>query len=96
MAAIDERIEALEKQLKQAKERKRKIEAKQKALQNKKDRAAETRRKILVGAAVMAKVARGEWPEGHFNAMMDAALSRADDRALFGLDAQPEQCPSRK
>jgi len=85
MAALDERIAALEEQLKQAKAKKRQIEARQRALQSKKQRSEDTRRKILVGAAVLAKVDSGEWPQERFYAMMDAALSRADDRALFGL-----------
>jgi len=90
MAALDERIAALEEQLKQAKAKKRQIEARQRALQSKKQRSKDTRRKILVGAAVLAKVEREEWPKDRFYAMMDAALSRADDRALFELPVQPE------
>jgi len=90
MATLDERIATLEEQLKQAKAKKRQIEARQRSLQSKKQRSEETRRKILVGAAVLAKVECGEWPQERFRLMMDAALSRTDDRALFGLNEQSE------
>lgn len=85
MATLEQRIESLEKQLKQAKERKRMMDTRQRAAAAKKKRADDTRRKILVGATVLAKVESGEWPESKMLAMMDAALTRADDRGLFGL-----------
>ena len=87
MASIDERIAALEAKLKQEKARKAKILARQRAAQAKLTRQQDTRRKILVGAAILAKVERGEWPKDKLLAMMDATLTRADDRALFGLPA---------
>ncbi|MBU2739833.1 mobilization protein, partial [Acidithiobacillus sp. ATCC 19703] len=43
-----------------------------------------------VGAAILAKVERGEWPHDKFMALMEAALTRADDRALFDLPVRPE------
>jgi hypothetical protein len=51
--------------------------------QLKRKRTDDTRRKILVGAAVLAKVGRGEWPEARLLEMMDKALTRPDERALF-------------
>ena len=56
--------------------------AAERALEKKRD----TRRKILVGAAVMARVERGEWPEADLRLMMDGFLSRPNERELFGLD----------
>jgi len=38
----------------------------------------------------LAKVESGEWPQDRFIAMMDSALFRPYDRALFGL---PEKQP---
>jgi len=87
MASIDERIAALEAKLKQEKARKAKILARQRAAQAKLTRQQDTRRKILVGAAILAKVERGDWPKDKLLAMMDATLTRADDRALFDLPA---------
>lgn len=87
MAGIDDTIAALEAKLKQAKAKKQQIEARRRAADAKRKRSEDTRRKILVGAAILAKVERGEWPKDKLLAMMDATLTRADDRALFGLPA---------
>jgi hypothetical protein len=45
----------------------------------------ETRRKVLIGAAFLAKVDRGEIPEEKLLLMMNKFLIRHDERALFGL-----------
>jgi len=93
MATIEERIATLETKLKQEKARKQQIEARKRAAESKRQRSQDTRRKILIGAAVLARVERGEWPQAKLLAVLDAALTRADDRALFGLPAQtkPQQ-----
>ncbi|MCX7205666.1 MAG: mobilization protein [Proteobacteria bacterium] len=86
MSGIDKRIEELEIKLKQAKALKQKQDAQLRAKLSKEQRAKDTRRKILVGAAILAKVERGEWPRDKLLAMMDATLNRNDDRALFDLE----------
>jgi len=43
------------------------------------------RRKVLVGAIVLARVDQGLLPELELRTWLDAALTRADDRALFDL-----------
>ena len=92
MATIEERIAALETKLKQEKAKKQQIEARKRAAESKAKRSIDTRRKILVGAAILDKVERGEWPQDNLLAMLDASLTRADDRALFDLPApKPEQ-----
>jgi hypothetical protein len=45
----------------------------------------ETRPKILIGAVILAKIERGEFDEKKLRGMLDSALTRKDDRALFGL-----------
>ena len=85
MVAIDDTIATLEAKLKQAKAKKQQIEARKRAIDRKRTRSEDTRRKILVGAAVLGRVERGEWPEASLLTMLDATLIRADDRALFGL-----------
>ena len=55
MATIDERIATLEAKLKQEKARKQLIEARKRAAESKLKRSQDTRRKILVGAAVLGK-----------------------------------------
>ena len=87
MANIEETIAALEAKLKQAKAKKQQVEARKRAADSKIKRSQDTRRKILVGAAILAKVERGEWPRDKLLAMLDTALVRADDRALFDLPA---------
>jgi len=81
MGTIEERIAALEARLEQLKARKRQIEARKRSIEAKRD----TRRKILVGAVILAKVERGEYPRDKLLALLDASLTRPDDRALFDL-----------
>lgn len=88
--SLDERIERLEQQLKEAKARKKMIEARRRAIEARKNRRADTRRKILVGALILAKVERGEYPQEQLLAMLDQALTRPDDRALFELPPRKE------
>ena len=85
MLGIEDRIADLEKRLKQAKALKQQQVARERAAEKKRQRSEETRRKILVGAVILAKVERGEWPKERLRETMDQALTRADDRALFGL-----------
>ncbi len=91
MANVEERIAALEAKLKQAKAEKQKIDARKRAAESKAKRSQETRRKILVGATILARVERGEWPKDQLLAVLDEALTRADDRALFDLPAPADQ-----
>ena len=63
----------------------KKVEARKKAAEAKRSKQEETRRKVLVRAVVLAKMKDGSYPEAEFNAMIDAALSRAEDHKLFGL-----------
>jgi hypothetical protein len=80
-----QRVKDLEEKLKQAKALKQKAEARVKASETKQKRADDTRRKILVGAAILAKVERGEWPKEKMLEMMGQQLTRPDDRVLFDL-----------
>ena len=52
---------------------------------SKRERAADTRRKFLVGAIVLAKVEQGKFDQGQQRHWLDTALMRPDDRALFSL-----------
>ena len=86
-AKLDERITGLEEKLKQLRTRQQRIEARKRALLSRRERAADTRRKILVGAIVLAKVEQGELEAARLRAWLDQALTRKDDRELFGLPA---------
>jgi hypothetical protein len=85
MPKLDERISGLEAKLKQLKTRQARIDARKRALVSSRARKDDTRRKILAGAIVLARVEQGQIPKEEFRAWLDAALTRADDRALFAL-----------
>ena len=82
---IAERIETLEERLKQLKAKQQRIEARRRSLESRRSRRDDTRRKILVGAIVLAKVEQGVLQESVLRGWLDQALTREDDRALFGL-----------
>ena len=90
MPKIDDRIEALEAKLKQLKVRQQRSEARARTVASRRARHEELRRKILVGAIVLAKAENGEFDRRILNGWLAEALTRADDRALFELDeSQP-------
>jgi hypothetical protein len=78
-------IAQLEERLRQLKAREQAVEARRRTLESRRERKADTRRKILVGAIVLAKVERGEIARADLVQWLEAALSREDDRSLFGL-----------
>jgi hypothetical protein len=85
VASISMRIDALEERLKQLKVKQQRMEARRRSLESRRVRRDETRRKILVGAIVLAKVERGEIEESTLQGWLEPALTREEDRALFGL-----------
>jgi hypothetical protein len=89
MPKLDEQIATLEDRLKQLKLRQQRIDARQRALQAQRERKAETRRKILVGGVVLAKLQRGEIAAERLRGWLDQALTRVDDRAMFELPPRP-------
>jgi len=85
MPKLDDQISTLQEKLTQLKLRQQRLDARQRALDALRERKATTRRKILVGGVVLAKVEHGEIDAEQFRGWLDQALTRADDRALFGL-----------
>ena len=85
MAKLDERISGLEEKLKQLKTRQARLDARKRALSQRQERKNDTRRKILLGATVLARIDRGELDQATINGWLDATLTRPDDRALFEL-----------
>ena len=78
-------IAQLEERLRQLKAREQAVEARRRTLESRRQRKDDTRRKILVGAVVLARVERGEIAETELRRWLDQALVRQDDRGLFGL-----------
>jgi chromosome segregation ATPase len=85
---LEERIETLQTRLAQLKNRQSRVEARRRALNSRRERAADTRRKILVGAIVLARVAQGRIAAADLRQWLDEALTRTDDRRLFRLEPE--------
>ena len=78
-------ISKLEERLRQLKKSDRLARARHRRHDSLRARKDDTRRKILIGAIVLAKVEQGVLAEAQVRQWLDGALRRADDRALFGL-----------
>ena len=85
MPKLDERISSLETKLKQLKVRQQRIEARARIATNRRERKDDARRKILIGATILARIDRHELDHADLQAWLDAHLTRDDDRALFEL-----------
>lgn len=84
-AVLDAKLEEKRLKLQQLKARQQLIENRMRYVAAKQARREDTRRKILIGAVILAKIERKEFDEKKLRAMLDEALTRKDDRALFGL-----------
>jgi hypothetical protein len=85
MPKLDERISSLETKLKQLKVRQQRIDSRARSLASRRARKEDTRRKILIGATVLARIDRHELDHADLHAWLDAHLTRDDDRAIFDL-----------
>ena len=85
MPKLDDQISTLQEKLQQLKLRQQRIDARKRASEALRERKAATRRKILVGGVVLAKVLRAEIDQEQFLGWMDQALTRTEERALFDL-----------
>ena len=77
----EERLAELEAQKLKIEQQMRSITIRQKERSRKDD----TRRKVLVGATVLALVDSGQWTGPNIGEMLGKHLTRNSDRALFGL-----------
>lgn len=85
MADFNERIATLEDRLKQLKAKQHLIDNRRRTLETRRNRKEDTRRKILVGAIILAKVEHGEISGTQLRQWLSESLTRPDDRALFEL-----------
>jgi hypothetical protein len=85
MPKLNDRISELEAKLKALKVRQQRIDARARALVTSRARKDDTRRKILIGATVLARIDAHQLDHTELHAWLDAHLTREDDRALFEL-----------
>lgn len=91
IAKAEEALKAAHDRLKEAKALKQKQEARKRATLAKAERTADTRRKVLIGAMVLAQVENGDWPKDRLMAKLNSYLVRDQDRALFDLQPHPTE-----
>jgi hypothetical protein len=85
------KIDSLEERLKKLKAQRTRANARKRSIDTRRNRREDTRRKILVGAIVLAKVEQGVLDQEVLRGWLDAGLTREDDRALFGLNRPAPQ-----
>ena len=85
--------DSLQTKLKQLKVRQQRIESRTRALGNRRARKDDTRRKILIGATVLARIEAHHLDHAELQAWLDAHLTREDDRALFDLSPRNAETP---
>jgi hypothetical protein len=81
----EQRIAAMEQRLRQLKCQQQRVEARRRYIAGRLARKEDTRRKILVGAVVLAKVEQGVFEDSVLRGWLAGALTREDDRRLFDL-----------
>lgn len=91
---IDDRIKDIETKLLKMKAQKKAQESAKAARDSKQKRAADTRKKILVGAAVLSEAANDPIFAASLAMILEARITRDDDRKISGLEpllVQPGQ-----
>lgn len=89
MSTVQAKIDAI---MAEAKRKADQLRAKEELIQArklqsiiKKDRASDTRRKILAGSLILELMDKNPDTKARYMANLDKYLTRADDRELFGL-----------
>lgn len=85
MPKLDQQILTLQQKLQQLQLRQQRLDARKRAVNGLRERKSETRRKILLGGLILEKLRQGELDRALVDSWLDEALTRAADRALFGL-----------
>jgi hypothetical protein len=85
MPKLDDQINTLEARLKQLKIKQQRVDARARALASRRQRKDDTRRKILIGATILARIDTNQIDHTELEAWLNLHLTRDDDRALFAL-----------
>lgn len=93
MNTLDERIAQQEERLRQLKARQQKLLAQRRTEESKRIRTEDTRRKILLGSMLWARMSSDDSINSQTLADLEQWLSRDDDRRLFSLPPKPYQTP---
>ena len=91
MRPLEQRIAALEEQLKQQKEKAQKIAAAIKGKENGKARKLENRKKMLIGAMIFSQMSKNESLKENILGKLDGFLTKDSERAVFGLTPKQSQ-----
>lgn len=89
----DEKIKALKLQLEQAIALRAKEEARLRTAEAAAKRTADNRRKLLAGACVLSEIEQDPERTAWLNDVLARRLTRASERALFGLAPLPAPAP---
>lgn len=93
-AELQARLDAEQKRLEKARDKKRKLEQKLKELdQPKINRKQETRLKILYGAAILTMIKQDSELERKVTTFLNQVTKRESDRKLLGLDTIEKALP---
>lgn len=77
---LDAKIEVAKEKLKRLNAQKQQQEARVKAIESKKKRSDDTRRKILLGSVLLNHIAKDQWLP-----LLEKHLTKDADRAIFGI-----------
>jgi hypothetical protein len=91
MPKLDDQISTLQEKLGQLKLRQQRLEARQRAIAEARERKLDMRRKVLLGTVVLARIKHSESDQRLVMAWVDQFLTRAADRELFDLRPRPPQ-----
>ena len=92
MVTRKEKIEALDKAI----DRKEKLKKALETREAKAKRAADTRRKILLGAWVQHCIDAGVWTDKQIRSQMAKFLTKDHDRALFRIKPLPKDAETKQ
>jgi len=87
LAELDEQQRKLEEELRKKRARITRAKRRENARLTNEKRKRDTRRKVLIGAAVLAKMEAGQMSNEQLTRLLDGYLTRDDDRELFDLPA---------
>lgn len=90
IAELDEKRAKVEAKLKAEKETIVRAKRREQAKILNQKRKDDTRRKILIGAAIQNLISQGRWEEEKIKRMMHSFLEKPQDRALFDLPSKED------